>query len=195
MDETLSNPFARFADWLRAAEASEPNDPNAMILATATPAGRPAARAVLLRFWDESGFVFYTNLESRKSVEIAANQSVALLFYWKTLHRQIRIEGTASAVSDDQADAYFAGRPRGSQLGAWASAQSRPLESRAVFEAGLAETEARFEGATVPRPPFWSGWRVEPAYFEFWQDQKYRLHDRDTFTRDGAGWTVAKLYP
>jgi pyridoxamine 5'-phosphate oxidase len=189
-----TNPFEIFGRWQADAEPSEPNDPNAMILATCSAAGRPAARAVLLKAWDTRGFVFYTNLESRKSNEIRENSQVALLFHWKTLRRQIRIEGAVTAVSDEEADEYFASRPRRSQLGAWASDQSRPLESREVFVARLAQTESRFPG-DVPRPAVWSGWRVTPDYFEFWQDIEYRLHDRQIFTRNGAGWDTGKLFP
>ncbi len=188
-----NDPYAKFAAWFAEAEATEPNDPNAMILATAA-AGRPSARTVLLKAWDARGFVFYTNLESRKSQELRDNPTAALLFYWKILHRQIRIEGAVAPVSAEEADAYFASRPRGSQLGAWASAQSRPLPSRETFEARLAETEARFP-ATIPRPPFWSGWRLSPDYLEFWQDQQYRLHDRLTYTRAESGWQTGRLYP
>jgi pyridoxamine 5'-phosphate oxidase len=189
------DPFTNFAAWLAEAETSEPNDPNAMILATATADGKPSARTVLLKAWDERGFVFYTNLESRKSEELKQNPNAALLFYWKTLHRQIRIEGQISLVDDAQADAYYASRPRGSRIGAWTSAQSRPLKDRETFEADLAATEAKFPGETIPRPPFWSGWRLTPAYFEFWQDQQYRLHDRLTYTRTVNGWLPGRLYP
>jgi len=189
-----TDPFVKFGDWLAQAGATEPNDPNAMILATAH-AGRPAARTVLLKAWDERGFVFYTNLESRKSSEIKHNPQVALLFYWKILHRQIRIEGAVTQVADAEADAYYATRPRGSRLGAWASAQSQPLDSRETFEARLAEAEARFPTDNIPRPAFWSGWRVTPDYFEFWQDMQYRLHDRLTYRRTDQGWETGKLYP
>jgi pyridoxamine 5'-phosphate oxidase len=150
---------------------------------------------VLLKAWDAEGFVFYTNLDSRKSAEIKANPNVALLFYWKTLHRQVRIEGAVSQVSDTQADAYYASRPRLSRIGAWASAQSRPLADRKTFEARVAEYEARFPGEDVPRPEFWSGWRVAPDYFEFWQDQQFRMHDRITYRRAGEGWETGRLYP
>jgi pyridoxamine 5'-phosphate oxidase len=190
----MDDPFAMFGEWLTAAEASEPNDPNAMILASVAEK-KPSARTVLLKAWDERGFVFYTNLESRKSEEIKANPNVALLFYWKTLHRQIRIEGAVSLVSDEQADAYFFSRPRLSRISAWASAQSRPVESRQVFGARVAEYEARFPGEEIPRPAFWSGWRVTPDYFEFWQDQQYRMHDRMTYRRSGTGWETGRLYP
>jgi pyridoxamine 5'-phosphate oxidase len=189
------NPFELFETWLRAAEAGEPNDPAAMTLATATPDGRPAARMVLLKGWDAKGFVFYTNSGSRKSAEIRANGHAALLFHWKSLRRQIRIEGTVSKVADAQADAYFASRPRYSKLGAWASDQSKPLASREVFEAELAAMAAKFPGDDIPRPPFWSGWRVAADYFEFWQDIEFRLHDRTIFTRTVDGWKVGKLYP
>jgi pyridoxamine 5'-phosphate oxidase len=189
------DPFTRFGAWMADAEATEPNDPNAMILATASAAGAPSARTVLLKAWDPRGFVFYTNLESRKSLEINQNPQVALLFYWKLLHRQVRVEGRVEPVSAAEADAYYATRPRGSRLGAWASVQSRSLPDRATFEARLAEAEARFPGAEIPRPPFWSGWRVVPAVFEFWQDQQFRLHDREVYRRVEAGWETSLLYP
>jgi pyridoxamine 5'-phosphate oxidase len=191
----MEDPFALFGAWLKEAESTEPNDPNAMILATATQDGRPSARTVLLKGWDERGFVFYTNLESRKSAEINANPRAALLFYWKTLHRQIRIEGTVSPVTDAEADAYYASRPRLSRIGAWASAQSRPLADRETFEARVAEYGAKFPGEDVPRPAFWSGWRMNPDYFEFWQDQKFRMHDRMTYRRAGEAWATGRLYP
>jgi pyridoxamine 5'-phosphate oxidase len=195
LTEFLDDPFANFAAWMEEAGRTEPSDPNAMTLATCTAGGLPSARIVLLKEWDERGFVFYTNLESRKSHEIGENPHVALLFHWKSLLRQIRIEGEVTAVSDAQADAYFAGRPRLSRIGAWASAQSRPLADRATFEADFAAAEARFPGETTPRPPFWSGWRVSPARFEFWQDREFRLHDRITLTRTSTGWQKRRLYP
>jgi pyridoxamine 5'-phosphate oxidase len=189
------DPFGQFASWFSEAQNTEPNDPNAMILATATASAKPSARTVLLKAWDERGFVFYTNLESRKSAELKQNPAAALLFYWKILHRQVRIEGDISLVDDAEADAYYASRPRLSRLGAWASAQSRPLPDRATFEAKLAAYEKQFPGEDIPRPPFWSGWRLKPDYFEFWQDQQYRLHDRLTFTRAGTDWEPGRLYP
>jgi pyridoxamine 5'-phosphate oxidase len=190
-----NDPFIKFGKWLAEAEKTEPNDPNAMTVATANAAGRPAARILLLKGWDARGFVFYTNLDSRKAGEIRENAQVSLLFHWKTLRRQIRIEGEVSPVSTAEADAYFASRSRISKLGAWASAQSRPLPSRDVFEAKLAEMESRFPGEDVPRPENWSGWRVAPKYFEFWQDREFRLHERLVFTSAGDGWETGLLYP
>jgi pyridoxamine 5'-phosphate oxidase len=187
-------PFTRFGEWLAAAEASEPNDPNAMTVATATPDGAPSLRVVLLKAWDERGFVFYTNLDSQKGSELAANPQTHLNFHWKSVQRQLRIGGRAEAVSDAEADAYFATRPRDSQLGAWASAQSRPLPDRATFEARIAEMAARFP-ADVPRPPRWSGWRVVPQRIEFWQAHESRWHSREVYWRDGDGWRVGLVYP
>jgi pyridoxamine 5'-phosphate oxidase len=166
-----------------------------MTLATVSAAGRPAARIVLLKAWDERGFVFYTNLESRKSNEIRENAQVALLFHWKSRLRQIRIEGIVSPVSDAEADAYFASRQRVSKLGAWASDQSRPLASREVFEERLKAVEARFPGDAIPRPANWSGWRVAPDTIEFWQEREFRLHEREVFKRVGQGWETGLLYP
>lgn len=190
-----ADPFAWFARWMAEAEAAEPNDPNAMTLATATADGRPSARMVLLKGCDPRGFVFYTNTESRKAGELAANAHAALLFHWKSLRRQVRVEGAIEPATAAEADAYFASRARISRLGAWASDQSRPLPDRAELERRLAEQEARFPGDVVPRPPHWSGFRVIPEHFEFWQDMPYRLHDRTVFARAGDGWTVGKLFP
>ncbi len=189
------DPFALFHTWMTEAERSEPNDPNAMTLATATPDGWPSARMVLLKGWDRDGFVFYTNLESRKGGELAANAQVALLFHWKSLRRQIRIEGRAAPVSAAEADAYFESRPRLSRLGAWASDQSRVLPGRATLAGRVAALEVKYAVGAIPRPPHWSGFRVAPAAFEFWQDMPFRLHDRTVFTPDSGTWRSEKLYP
>ena len=191
----VDDPFRLFEDWMQAARASEPNDPNAMSLATATADGRPSVRMVLLKGVDPSGFVFYTNYESRKGDELLANPHAALLFHWKSLRRQIRIEGAVEGVSDAEANAYFASRARVSRLGALASDQSRPLPAREVFERRVDELDQRYPGDTVPRPPHWSGFRVVPAAIEFWQDMPFRLHDRRVYTRDGQTWQRTTLYP
>jgi pyridoxamine 5'-phosphate oxidase len=189
------DPHALFEEWLAEAQRSEPNDPVAMALATADSAGRPSVRMALMKGHDARGFVFYTNLDSRKGAELAANPQAALLFHWKSLRRQVRIEGPAEPVSEAEADSYFATRGRDSQLGAWASDQSRPLDSRATFEARYEAVGRRFEGAEVPRPPRWSGWRVVAERIEFWTDRAHRLHERRLFTRDGEGWSEGLLYP
>jgi pyridoxamine 5'-phosphate oxidase len=188
-------PFALFAAWFAEAVAAEPNDPNAMTLATCAPGGLPSARIVLLKDWDAAGFVFYTNTQSRKGDELGANPRAALLFHWKSLHRQIRIEGEVGAVTPAEADAYYASRARISRLGAWASIQSRPLPERAELERRVAAFDARYPGEAIPRPPHWSGYRVTPERMEFWQDMPFRLHDRTIFARAGDGWTQSKLYP
>ena len=190
----MDDPHAIFDAWLREAEAGEPNDPNAMALATADADGRPSVRMVLLKGHDAGGFVFYTNGESRKAGELADNAYAALLFHWKSLRRQVRVEGEVSRVSDAESDAYFATRSRASQLGAWASDQSRTLDDRATFEARYAEVDARFAG-DVPRPPHWGGYRVAPSAIELWEDRPGRLHHRRLFTRAGDGWTEGLLYP
>jgi pyridoxamine 5'-phosphate oxidase len=191
----MIDPFDQFALWFAEAEASEPNDPNAFALATATPDGRPSVRIVLMKFWDARGFVFYSNMDSRKGSELAANPHVHMDFHWKSRRRQVRIDGLAATVPDDEADAYFASRPRDSQIGAWASAQSRPLPDRATFDARFADVAAEFAGRDVPRPPRWTGWRVTPHAIEFWQDRDNRLHERTLFTRRPDGWTQGLLYP
>jgi len=195
-----ADPFARFHAWMAEAIEHELDEPNAMTVVTATPDGTPSARILLLKGVDDRGFVFYSNKESRKAGELAANPRIALLFHWKSLARQIRIEGTVEDVTDAEADAYYASRPRISRLGAWASSQSRPLAKRSDLERRLADYEARYPGEDIPRPPHWSGYRVIPQSFEFWQGMPFRLHDRTTYTRApgtaaGGGWTMGKLFP
>lgn len=190
-----TDPFQLFDEWFAEARASEPNDPEAMALATADLAANPSVRMVLLKGHGPEGFVFYTNEESEKGQELQKNPSAALLFHWKSLRRQVRIEGVVERVSGEEADAYFATRSRDSQLGAWASRQSRPLENREAFEARYEEMKRRFEGQIVPRPPHWGGYRVVPFRFEFWTDRPHRLHERLLFVAHDGGWSEGLLYP
>lgn len=190
-----TNPIAAFQAWLAEAEKTEPNDPNAMTLATATAEGVPSARMVLLKGVDARGFVFYTNLGSRKAGELQQNPHAALCFHWKTLRRQVRVEGRIEQVDDAEADAYFASRPRLSQIGAWASKQSQRMVGRFEFEARVARFAARFHVGEVPRPPFWSGFCLEPQRIEFWEDRPFRLHMRYVFRRSDRGWATEELYP
>jgi pyridoxamine 5'-phosphate oxidase len=192
---TVNDPLALFDEWFALAREKEPNDPGAMALATATPDGSPSVRMVLLKGHGPDGFTFYTNLDSRKGAEVAANARVALLFHWKSLRRQVRIEGPVEPVTDAEADAYFATRSRDSQLGAWASYQSRPLDARATFEKRYEDMRQRFDGGDVPRPPRWSGFRVKPELIEFWDDRPHRLHERRVFKATDGGWTEGLLYP
>jgi pyridoxamine 5'-phosphate oxidase len=197
-DETIferAEPIGLIVDWLADARAHEPNDPNAMALSTVDAQGAPDSRMVLLKDIDARGLTFYSNTESAKGLQLAGNPSVALLFHWKTLRRQVRVLGTVQPVSAEEADAYFASRARESRIGAWASNQSRPLPDRATLEAAVARETARFEGAEPPRPPHWTGWRVVPRSVEFWRDRPYRLHDRLRFDRSGDAWTKTRLQP
>ena len=191
------DPFALFAQWLSQAEAKEPNDPTALSLATVDADGMPNVRMVLLKGFDAQGFVFYTNFESQKGVELLASQKAAMCFHWKSLRRQVRIRGPVTIVSETEADDYFASRPRGSRIGAWASRQSRPLESKFALEKEVARYTGKYAIGPVPRPPHWSGFRVAPSYVEFWQDGKFRLHDRLIFTRaaHGEAWQVQRFFP
>lgn len=189
------DPFTLFDAWYAEARAQEPDVPDAMSLATVDAAGRPSVRMVLLKGLDGRGFVFYTNFESRKGREAFANPRVALCFHWKALRKQVRIEGTVETVTGAEADAYFASRPRDSQVAAWASLQSEPMAERFDLERRLAAFTAKFQGGPVPRPPHWSGFRVVPGAIEFWIDRPYRLHERMLFRRDGGNWTRTRLYP
>jgi pyridoxamine 5'-phosphate oxidase len=204
MDETTltrddftaaEEPFRLFATWMEEATKSEPNDPNGLALATVDADGMPNVRMVLLKGFDEQGFVFYTNFESAKGKEILASMKAAMCFYWKSLRRQIRVRGNVEVVTDAEADAYFATRHRSSRIGAWASKQSRPLESRLALEKAVAEYTLRHAVGEIPRPPHWSGFRLVPKTIEFWQDRPFRLHDRVVFSRATGGWEKTRLYP
>jgi pyridoxamine 5'-phosphate oxidase len=189
------DPVEQFRRWFDEALAANLHEPNAMTLATATPDGRPSARTVLLKGFDERGFVFYTNYEGRKARELEINPHCALVFYWGELERQVRMEGRAGRIPEEESDAYFEVRPRGSQLGAWASEQSRPVRDREALEDRLRELEAEYEGREVPRPPFWGGYRVEPETMEFWQGRENRLHDRLIYRRSNGLWRRERLQP
>ena len=190
-------PFDLFRQWFADATASEPNDPNAMALATVDPAGMPDVRMVLMKGYDEQGFVFYTNTGSAKGTQLLASRKAAIVFHWKSLQRQVRVRGPIEQVSDAEADAYFQSRPRDSRIGAWASQQSRPLESRFALEKAVAVNAAKYAVGTVPRPPHWTGFRILPVAIEFWHDRPFRLHDRITFSRaePNGDWTKHRLYP
>ncbi|WP_434955508.1 MULTISPECIES: pyridoxamine 5'-phosphate oxidase [unclassified Labrys (in: a-proteobacteria)] len=192
-----SEPFLLFAQWLAEAEKSEPNDPNAMALATVDPEGLPDVRMVLLKGLDDKGFVFYTNTQSAKGTELGGTPKAALLFHWKSLRRQVRVRGPVERVTDAEADAYFVTRPRGSRIGAWASQQSRPLEGRFALEKAVATYTAKFAIGEIPRPPHWTGFRILPVQIEFWHDRPFRLHDRLVFRRaeSQGGWRREQLYP
>ncbi len=195
-DFTLAaEPFNLFGEWLADATKSEPNDPNALALATVDADGLPDVRMVLLKGFDQKGFVFYTNFESAKGREILGSMKAAMCFHWKSLRRQVRVRGPVEIVTDAEADAYYASRPRGSRIGAWASKQSRPLESRFALEKAVAEYTARHPIGDIPRPAHWSGFRIIPQQIEFWHDRPFRLHDRMLFTQSGDGWEKTRLYP
>ena len=189
------DPVVQFHAWFENAIDADLHEPNAMILATATGDGKPSARTVLLKGYDERGFVFYTNYEGRKAGELETNPRCALLFYWGELGRQVRVEGTVSRISEQESDEYFTSRPRGSRLGAWASQQSRPVKDRSVLEERVLALEAEFEGREIPRPPFWGGYRVEPEEIEFWQGRESRLHDRLVYRREDGAWRIERLQP
>jgi len=197
MIKETAGPLALFAEWYGEAEKTEPNDPSALALATVGPDGMPSLRMVLLKGFDAQGFVFYTNYESRKGRQILWAMKAALLFHWKSLRRQVRVEGEVESVTDAEADAYFHSRPKASQIGAWASQQSRPLSSRFELEGRVAQFTAKYAIGQVPRPPYWSGFRVKPVLIEFWEDRPFRLHDRTVYHANAKrdGWTTEKLFP
>lgn len=192
-----SEPFSLFAQWLKDASDEEVNDPNAVAVASVDENGMPSVRMVLLKDFDERGFVFYTNFESRKGRELLGQKKAAMCFHWKSLRRQVRIRGLVEVVSNEEADEYYASRPRGSRIGAWASKQSRPLESRFALEKSVAEYTARYAIGEIPRPPHWSGFRIQPLTIEFWHDRAFRLHDRVEFRRDSpeGSWEKVRMYP
>ncbi len=192
---TTRDPFEWFAAWLKDAERSESDNPTAAAIATVGLEGRPSVRMILLRGFDTRGFVFYTNLDSRKGQDIRQQSHTALCFHWKSLARQVRVEGSTEQVDDAEADAYFATRPRDSQIGAWASKQSEVLAERSILDARVAAFTQQFDTAPVPRPPFWSGYRVVPAAIEFWEEGSFRLHERTSYVRTGMGWSITKRYP
>jgi pyridoxamine 5'-phosphate oxidase len=192
---TTVDPIAQFNAWFAEAAAQEPVNPDAAALATADAAGRPSVRMVLVKSADTRGFVFYTNSDSRKGQEMAANPRAALVFYWKSLLRQVRVEGPVSQVPPEEADAYHTTRARASQIGAWASPQSRPMVGRFEFERRIAQFTAKYAVGAVPRPPFWNGYRIAPEQIEFWQERRFRLHDRILYSRSPDGWTAERLYP
>jgi len=190
-----NEPFSLFGTWMKDAEAAEINDPNALALATVDADGLPNVRMVLLKDFDADGFVFYTNYESRKGVELLGQKKAAMVFHWKSLRRQVRIRGDVEPVTDAEADVYFDTRARGSRIGAWASKQSRPLEGRYALERAVAEYTLKFGIGAIPRPPHWSGFRLKPVSIEFWHDRPFRLHDRIEFRRTGEGWEKVRMYP